>query len=193
MYHRINAKKLNRTSSHRKALLKNMANSLIMHEQIQTTLPKAKALRPYVEKLITFGKQNTLNSKRIIFSKQRDSVVVNKLTDILAKRYESRPGGYTRIVKAGFRYGDRAPMAIIEFIERDITAKGSSANLNLEINNEKNVSKKDTKSKAENSSNQVADKKARKKTIKTDKKLSSNTKSNNKSKGSSVPRKTQGK
>ena len=123
MKHRIGNKKLNRTSEHRKALIKNMLNSLIKYEQITTTLPKAKVLRPVAEKLITIGKKNNLaNTKRLI-SKLQNITTVNKITNTLSKRYQSRTGGYTRIIKAGFRYGDNAPMAIIEFVDRDVQAK----------------------------------------------------------------------
>ena len=123
MRHRIENKKLNRTSEHRKALIKNMLNSLIKYEQITTTLPKAKVLRPVAEKLITIGKKNNLaNTKRLI-SKLQNITTVNKITNTLSKRYQSRTGGYTRIIKAGFRYGDNAPMAIIEFVDRDVQAK----------------------------------------------------------------------
>ena len=123
MRHRLGHKKLNRTSEHRKALLKNMLNSLIKYEQITTTLPKAKFLRPEAEKLITIGKKNTLaNTKRLV-SKLQNIQTVNKIRKTLSKRYETRKGGYTRIIKAGFRYGDNAPMAIIEFVERDLQAK----------------------------------------------------------------------
>ncbi len=123
MRHRIGNKKLNRTSEHRKALIKNMLNSLIKYEQITTTLPKAKVLRPVAEKLITIGKKNNLaNTKRLI-SKLQNITTVNKITNTLSKRYQSRTGGYTRIIKAGFRYGDNAPMAIIEFVDRDVQAK----------------------------------------------------------------------
>ena len=123
MKHRLKGKKLNRTSSHRKALLKNMAQALIKHEQITTTLVKAKTLKPYVDKLITFGKKGGLHSRRQALSKLEDSKLVQKLFDILAKRYENRNGGYSRVIKAGFRYGDNAPMAIIEFVDRDVEAK----------------------------------------------------------------------
>ena len=123
MRHRLGHKKLNRTSEHRKALLKNMLNSLIKYEQITTTLPKAKVLKPVAEKLITNGKKDTLaNTKRLV-SKLQNIQTVNKIRKTLSKRYESRKGGYTRIIKAGFRYGDNAPMAIIEFVERDLQAK----------------------------------------------------------------------
>ena len=123
MKHRLAHKKLNRTSEHRKALLKNMLNSLVKYEQITTTLPKAKVLRPEAEKLITIGKKDSLaNTKRLV-SKLQNIQTVNKIRKTLSKRYEARKGGYTRIIKAGFRYGDNAPMAVIEFIDRDIEAK----------------------------------------------------------------------
>ena len=116
-------KKLNRTSEHRKALLKNMLNSLIKYEQIKTTLPKAKFLKPQAEKIITLGKKDTLQTTKLLVSKLQDSKSANKVKKTLSKRYEKRNGGYTRIVKAGFRYGDNAPMAIIEFVDRDLEAK----------------------------------------------------------------------
>ena len=123
MRHRLGHKKLNRTSEHRKALIKNMLNSLVKYEQITTTLPKAKVLRPEAEKLITIGKKDTLaNTKRLI-SKLQNIDTVNKIRKTLSKRYVARKGGYTRIIKAGFRYGDNAPMAVIEFVDRDIEAK----------------------------------------------------------------------
>ena len=123
MRHGLANKKLNRTSEHRKALSKNMLNSLVKYEQITTTLPKAKVLRPEAEKLITIGKKDTLaNTKRLV-SKLQNIQTVNKIRKTLSKRYEARKGGYTRIIKAGFRYGDNAPMAIIEFIDRDVEAK----------------------------------------------------------------------
>ena len=115
-------KKLNRTSEHRKALLKNMLNSLIKYEQIKTTLPKAKFLKPQAEKIITLGKKDTLQTSKMLISKLQDSKSASKVKT-LSKRYEKRTGGYTRIIKAGFRYGDNAPMAIIEFVDRDIEAK----------------------------------------------------------------------
>lgn len=124
MRHSISGRKFNRTSSHRKALLKNLSNSLILNEQIKTTLPKAKDLRSVVEKIITLGKKETLHSKRRVFSILRNSLSVDKVFNILSKRYSKRNGGYTRVLKAGFRYGDSSPMAIIEFVERDINAKG---------------------------------------------------------------------
>ena len=123
MRHRFAHKKLNRTSEHRKALLKNMLNSLVKYEQITTTLPKAKVLRPEAEKLITIGKKDTLaNTKRLV-SKLQNIQTVNKIRKTLSKRYEARKGGYTRIIKAGYRYGDNAPMAVIEFVDRDVEAK----------------------------------------------------------------------
>jgi large subunit ribosomal protein L17 len=125
MKHGIKQKKLNRGTEHRKALLANLAISLIEHEQITTTLAKAKALRPYVEKLITLGKKGDLNSRRIAISKLcNNDVIANKLFDVLGKRYEGRNGGYTRIIRFGFRTGDSAPKAVIEFVDRDIKAKG---------------------------------------------------------------------
>ena len=116
-------KKLNRTSEHRKALLKNMLNSLIKYEQIKTTLPKAKFLKPQADKIITLGKIDSLHNNKLLISKLQDSKSANKVRKTLSKRYEKRSGGYTRIIKAGFRYGDNAPMAIIEFVDRDIEAK----------------------------------------------------------------------
>ena len=116
-------KKLNRTSEHRKALLKNMLNSLIKYEQITTTLPKAKFLKPQADKIITLGKKETLQTTKILMSKLQDIKSANKVKKTLSKRYEKRAGGYTRIIKAGFRYGDNAPMAVIEFVDRDVEAK----------------------------------------------------------------------
>ena len=116
-------KKLNRTSEHRKALLKNMLNSLIKYEQITTTLPKAKFLKPQADKIITLGKNESLQSTKILMSKLQDIKSTNKVRKTLSKRYEKRNGGYTRIIKSGFRYGDNAPMAVIEFVDRDIEAK----------------------------------------------------------------------
>ena len=116
-------KKLNRTSEHRKALLKNMLNSLIKYEQITTTLPKAKFLKPQADKIITLGKKGSLQTSKLLMSKLQDIKSTNKVKKTLSKRYEKRNGGYTRIVKAGFRYGDNAPMAVIEFVDRDVEAK----------------------------------------------------------------------
>ena len=123
MRHGMSNKKLNRTSEHRKALLKNMLNSLIKYEQIKTTLPKAKFLRPQAEKIITLGKKDTLHNTKTLVSQLQDIKSANKVKKTLSKRYEKRSGGYTRIIKAGFRYGDNAPMAIIEFVDRDVEAK----------------------------------------------------------------------
>ena len=123
MRHGQTHKKLNRTSEHRKALLKNMLNSLIKYEQITTTLPKAKFLRPQADKIITLGKKDTLQNTKILISKLQDKKSTNKVKKTLSKRYLNRKGGYTRIIKAGFRYGDKAPMAVIEFVDRDVEAK----------------------------------------------------------------------
>ena len=123
MRHKIGYKKLNRTSEHRKALIKNMLNSLIKYEQITTTLPKAKVLKPQADKIITLGKKDSLQNTKILVSKLQDIKSANKVKKTLAKRYENRKGGYTRIVKAGYRYGDNAPMAVIELVDRDVEAK----------------------------------------------------------------------
>jgi large subunit ribosomal protein L17 len=123
MRHGMANKKLNRTSEHRKALLKNMLNSLIKYEQITTTLPKAKFLKPQADKIITLGKKETLQTTKMLMAKLQDITSTNKVKKTLSKRYVTRKGGYTRIVKAGFRYGDNAPMAIIEFVDRDVEAK----------------------------------------------------------------------
>ena len=123
MRHRLGYKKLNRTSEHRKALIKNMLNSLIKYEQITTTLPKAKVLKPQADKIITLGKNSNLQNTKILVSKLQDIKSANKVKKTLAKRYENRKGGYTRIIKAGYRYGDNAPLAIIEFVDRDVEAK----------------------------------------------------------------------
>ena len=143
MKHRIKGKKLNRTSSHRKALLKNMSQALIKHEQIVTTLVKAKTLKPYFDKLITIGKKGNLSARRQAISKVGDLKLVEKLFSILAKRYETRNGGYSRVLKAGFRYGDAAPMAVIELVDRDEEARGKDSgptqeqkNLNENANKE---------------------------------------------------------
>jgi large subunit ribosomal protein L17 len=127
MRHGMSGRKLNRTSSHRKAMFSNMANALIKHEQIKTTLPKAKELRSVVERLITLGKKGGLSNRRLAFAALRDEAMVAKLFDALAKRYEKRAGGYTRVLKAGFRYGDAAAVAIIELVERDVNAKGKDS------------------------------------------------------------------
>ncbi len=124
MRHRMSGRKLNRKSQHRKAMFSNMAAALIKHEQIKTTLPKAKELRPIVEKLVTLGKRGTLHDRRRAFAMLRDDATTAKLFETLGPRYEDRNGGYIRIIKAGFRYGDAAPMAMIEFVDRDEDAKG---------------------------------------------------------------------
>jgi len=124
MRHKIAHRKLNRTASHRKAMFANMSSSLVEHEQIVTTLPKAKELRPFVEKLVTLAKKGDLNSRRIAIGRMRNKEQAKKLFDVLGPRYADRQGGYIRIMKAGFRYGDNAPMAVIEFVDRDESAKG---------------------------------------------------------------------
>lgn len=125
MRHGMSGRKLNRTSSHRKAMFANMAAALVKHEQIKTTLPKAKEMRAIVDKLITLGKRGDLHARRIAVSRlQGDRKLADKLFTTLAERYKDRPGGYTRVLKAGFRYGDSAPMAIIELVDRDVDAKG---------------------------------------------------------------------
>jgi large subunit ribosomal protein L17 len=127
MKHRIKGKKLNRTSSHRKALFKNMAQAIIKHEQIVTTLPKAKTMKPIVDKLISLGKKGSLHARRQAFSKLRDENMVAKLFGTLAPRYADRNGGYTRVLKAGYRYGDSAAMAVIELVDRDEDARGKDS------------------------------------------------------------------
>ena len=127
MRHGNSGRKLNRTASHRKAMLANMAVALIKHEQIVTTLPKAKELRPYVEKLVTLGKTDTLHTRRQAYAQLPDKKWAAKLFDILGPRYKERPGGYIRVLKAGFRFGDNAPMAVIEFVDRDESAKGQDS------------------------------------------------------------------
>ncbi len=125
MRHRIAHRKLNKTASHRKAMFANMSASLIEHEQIVTTLPKAKELRPFVEKLITLAKKGDLGSRRIAIARTRDKEMTKKLFAVLGPRYKDRSGGYCRVLKAGYRYGDNAPMAVIEFVDRDEAAKGA--------------------------------------------------------------------
>ncbi len=127
MRHRKSGRRFNRSASHRKAMFKNMANALIKHEQIVTTLPKAKDLRGVVEKLITLSRKNTLHARRRAFAALRDEAMTTKLFDVLADRYRTRPGGYTRVLKAGFRYGDNAPMAVIELVDRDESARGQDS------------------------------------------------------------------
>ena len=126
MRHGIKTKKLNRTSSHRKALMSNMAVSLVLHEQITTTVAKAKVIRPVLEKLVTTAKKPGLSARRALLSVLRSDLAVNKLLDVLGARYKDRNGGYLRIMKAGFRYGDMAPMAVIEFVDREVSAKGKN-------------------------------------------------------------------
>ena len=127
MRHRMAGRKLNRTSQHRQMLFRNMAQALIKHEQIITTLPKAKALRPVVEKLITLGKRGDLHARRMAYAQLRDDAMTAKLFDVLSARYAERKGGYTRVMKAGFRYGDSAPMAVIELVDRDEDARGQDS------------------------------------------------------------------
>lgn len=127
MRHKIAHRKLNRTAEHRKALIKNMLNALIKHEQIETTIPKAKELKVAIDKIITLGKKNTLASKRILISKLQDQSIVKKITTTLLKRYEKRNGGYSRVVRSGYRYGDNAPKAFIELVDKDFNAKGQDS------------------------------------------------------------------
>jgi large subunit ribosomal protein L17 len=127
MRHKIAHRKLNRTAEHRKALIKNMLNALIKHEQIETTLPKAKELKVAVDKIITLGKKNTLASKRILISRLQDQDIVKKITTTLLKRYEKRNGGYSRVIRSGYRYGDNAPKAYIELVDKDFNAKGQDS------------------------------------------------------------------
>ncbi|MGY9059296.1 MAG: 50S ribosomal protein L17 [Candidatus Puniceispirillales bacterium] len=141
MKHRLKGKKLNRTSSHRKALFKNMAQAIIKHEQIITTLPKAKTMKPIVDKLITLGKKGDLHARRQAFAKLRDDGMVAKLFDTLATRYADRNGGYTRVLKAGYRYGDAAAMAVIELVDRDEDARGKDSGPVQSISNETEESK----------------------------------------------------
>ena len=127
MRHGFRGRRFNRTSEHRRAMFANMSAALIKHEQIVTTLPKAKDLRPVVEKLVTLAKRGDLNSRRLAMAQRRDAVMVRKLFEVLGPRYGTRPGGYTRVLKAGFRYGDHAPMAVIEFVDRDVNARGQDS------------------------------------------------------------------
>ena len=127
MRHRISGRKLNRTTSHRKAMFANMTASLLAHEQITTTLPKAKELRRFTDRMITLGKRGSLHARRQAYAFLRDDAVVSKLFDSLASRYQERNGGYTRVLRAGFRYGDSAPMAVIELVDRDPEAKGQDS------------------------------------------------------------------
>ena len=129
MRHGMSGRKLGRKSAHRKSMFANLANALIKHEQVTTTLPKAKDLRPVVEKLITLGKRGDLHARRQALSQLKDLGMTQKLFSVLAERYKTRQGGYIRVLKAGFRYGDNAPLAIIEFVDRDVTAKGKDSGL----------------------------------------------------------------
>ena len=138
MRHKFANRNLNRTSEHRKALFKNMLNSLIKYEQITTTLPKAKELKPKIDKVITLGKRNNLQSKKNLFSKLQDKTSVDKLVKTLSQRYVKRNGGYSRVIRAGYRYGDDAPMAIIELIDRDVEAKKVDVKKKTEIYYENN-------------------------------------------------------
>ena len=124
MRHRKSGRRLNRDSAHRKAMFANMASALIKHEQIKTTLPKAKELRPIVEKLVTLAKRGDLHARRLAYARLQDRAMVAKLFGVLTERYKDRPGGYIRIIRANFRYGDCAPLAYIEFVDRDVDAKG---------------------------------------------------------------------
>ena len=125
MYHGRAKRRFNRTSEHRQAMFANMAQALIKHEQIMTTLPKAKDLRPIIEKLVTLGKRGDLHARRQAIAEMRDVAMVKKLFEVIGPRYKDRNGGYTRVLKAGFRYGDSAPVAVIEFVDRDVAAKGA--------------------------------------------------------------------
>jgi ribosomal protein L17 len=127
MRHKVAHRKLGRTTEHRMAMLKNMSASLIKHEQITTTLPKAKELRPYVEKLVTLAKKGGLSNRRLADARLQDDTQLKKLFDVLAVRYADRPGGYVRVLKAGFRASDQAPMAVVEFVDRDVSAKGQDS------------------------------------------------------------------
>lgn len=133
MRHRNSGRKLNRSSSHRKAMFRNMATALLKHEQIKTTLPKAKELRPVVERMITLGKRGNLHARRQALSYLQDETIVRKLFDGLAERYEDRAGGYTRVLRAGFRHGDSAPMAYIELVDRDEDAKGQDSGPDMSV------------------------------------------------------------
>ncbi len=143
MKHRIKGKRLNRTSSHRKALFKNMAQAIIKHEQIITTLPKAKTMKPIIDKLITLGKKGSLHARRQAFSQLRDNNMVSKLFGDLAKRYAERQGGYSRVLKAGYRYGDAAAMAVLELVDRNEDARGQDSGP-VQINNTNEDEPKET-------------------------------------------------
>ena len=145
MRHKLGYKKLNRTPEHRKALIKNMLNSLIKYEQITTTLPKAKVLKPQADKIITLGKKDSLNNQKRLISKLQDKKSAKKVMKTLSKRYENRKGGYTRIIKAGYRYGDSAPMAVIELVDRDVEAKRVDKKKKEPLKKDKDKDKEDQK------------------------------------------------
>ena len=147
MRHKLAYRKLNKTPEHRKALFKNMLNSLIKYEQITTTLPKAKELKPQIDKVITLGKKNNLHAKKNLFSKLQDKSSVNKIIKTLSQRYLKRNGGYSRVLRAGYRYGDDAPMAVIELVDRDILAKKIDVKKKTETSKELPAENKETKSK----------------------------------------------
>lgn len=161
MRHGFKKRTLNKKAAHRRSMFANMAVSLIKHEQIKTTLPKAKELRPIVEKLITKGKTNTLHVRRQLISFLRDEAMTEKLLTVLAPRYQSRPGGYVRVLKAGFRFGDCAPMAIIELVDRDVTAKGKDSGQVVEIAEEVKAEKPAKETKAKASKEETAEKPAK--------------------------------
>ncbi len=192
MKHGIKQRKLNRTSSHRKAMLANMAASLVKHEQIKTTVPKAKELKPYVEKLITMGKQANENpakavaKRRQAIAKMRDVTQVKKIFDVLAERYSGRSGGYTRVLKAGFRYGDAAPMAIIELVDRDVSAKGKDSGPVQEFDDAPVGPSDEMKEKQEEIKKEKAAKAPKQEKPKADKKVAKKSAPNN------TPGKTQG-
>jgi len=146
MRHKVGYRKLNRTSEHRKALFKNMLNTLIKYEQITTTLPKAKELKPKIDKVITLGKKNNLQSKKYLFAELQSKISVDKIFKTLSQRYEKRNGGYSRVIRAGFRYGDSAPLAVIELVDRDVQAKKVDVKLKTE-ELEKKIQKTESKDK----------------------------------------------
>lgn len=154
MRHKLGYRKLNRTSEHRKALFKNMLNSLIKYEQITTTLPKAKELKPKIDKVITLGKKNNLQSKKSLFAELQSKLSVEKLSKILSQRYEKRKGGYSRVIRSGYRYGDDAPMAVIELVDRDVQAKKVDIKKKTEAS-----SKKSTESETKDTENKTKSKK----------------------------------
>jgi len=147
MRHKLAYRKLNRTSEHRKALFKNMLNSLIKYEQITTTLPKAKELKPKIDKVITLGKNNTLASKKSLFSQLQSKISVDKLVKILSQRYEKRNGGYSRVIRAGYRFGDDAPMAVLELVDRDVQAKKVDVKKKIETTTKASTVSKDKEEK----------------------------------------------